>query len=113
LGTRETRQHVAVRALAEEFPLPGRRIPHQDGHPLPDRVEREHVQHLQLNLNKTTGQVLVANLQRGFFCHLGKTNSKLLARIFQKILLFSWETLFYSLIVVKSSGRNQAEEQVS
>ncbi len=88
LGTRETRQHVAVRPLAEEFPLPGRRIPHQDGHPLPDRVEGEHVQHLQLNLNKQH----VANLQRGFFCHLGKTNSKLLARIFQKILLFSWET---------------------
>jgi hypothetical protein len=52
LGTRETRQHVAVRSLAEEFPLPGRRIPQQDGHPLPDRVEGEHVQHLQLNLNK-------------------------------------------------------------
>jgi hypothetical protein len=73
------------------------------------------VQHLQLNLNKTTtGQGGVANLQRGFFCHLGKTNSKLLGRIFQKFLLFSWEThMTHVLIVVKSSGRNQAEEQVS
>jgi hypothetical protein len=100
LRTRETRQHVAVRALAEEFPLPGRRIPHQDGHPLPDRVEGEHVQHLQLNLNKRRQRrvrVVVVNLRRGFFFYFDRkqilkaTKKNLGGSYFLPNFLFSWE----------------------
>jgi hypothetical protein len=97
LGTRETRQHVAVRSLAEEFPLPGRRIPHQDGHPLPDRVEGEHVQHLQLNLNKrqrrgvrclllTSSEDSSATWKKKQILNASEKN---LARIFHKIILLS------------------------
>ena len=45
----EAGQHITVRPLAEQLPLTAHRVPHQDRHPLADRIEGEHVEHFVLH----------------------------------------------------------------